>query len=57
MKKLLFLVILATAISVLGAKAGLELIEKIDGVECFLVAGDAENPVLQRSIGFDEFLD
>ena len=46
---------LATAVSVLGAKRGLELIEKIQGVEAILIGADNMN-VLIKSRGAEKFI-
>ena len=47
---------LATAISVLGPKKGLALIDSIPDTEAFLVAGTGENPKFYRSQHFDRYL-
>ncbi|MBN1766379.1 MAG: FAD:protein FMN transferase [Sedimentisphaerales bacterium] len=46
---------LATAVSVMGIKEGLKLIESLENTEAFLVTGTNEKPVLYRSKGFSEF--
>ena len=46
---------LATAISVMGPDVGLKLIESLPETEAFLVAGTAENPIIHRSSGFNNF--
>jgi FAD:protein FMN transferase len=46
---------LATAVSVLGTKRGLELIEKIQGVEAILIGADNKN-VLIKSRGAEKFI-
>jgi thiamine biosynthesis lipoprotein len=46
---------LATAVSVLGAEKGMELIETQPDTEAFLVAGTADDPVIYRSRGFEKY--
>jgi thiamine biosynthesis lipoprotein len=46
---------LATAVSVLGAKRGMELIEKIQGVEAILIGADNKN-VLIKSSGAEKYI-
>jgi thiamine biosynthesis lipoprotein len=46
---------LATAVSVLGAKRGMELIEKIKGVEAILISTDNKN-VLIKSSGAEKYI-
>ncbi len=48
---------LATAISVMGTDAGIQLIEKMNGVEAFLIAGtNRDNMQIVQSSGFDKYL-
>jgi thiamine biosynthesis lipoprotein len=46
---------LATAISVMGPEKGIELVNSLQGVEAFLVAGTADNPKIYKSKGFAKF--
>jgi len=46
---------LATAISVIGPKKGLELIESIQNTEAFLVSGTSKNPKILQSSGLSKY--
>jgi len=46
---------LATAVSVLGVDAGLELIESLPQTECLLITGDKDAFKLIRSSGFSKY--
>ena len=47
---------LATAVSVLGVKKGLNLIEHIDNTEAFIVTGTKNNIQIYKTKGFDKYL-
>ncbi|MFH1143638.1 MAG: FAD:protein FMN transferase [Candidatus Eisenbacteria bacterium] len=45
---------LATGITVLGLEAGLALADSLPGVEAFIIAGQADAPVMKATAGFPE---
>ncbi len=46
---------LATAVSVLGPKEGMKLIESLPDTEALLIGGTGEKPQIYRSTGFDKY--
>ena len=46
---------LATALSVMGPKAGLKLIESIPNTEAFMVGGTVQNPKYYRTSDFSKY--
>jgi len=48
---------LATALSVLGFQKGLELASTIEGVECLIIKGDENKPIVGYTWGFEDYLE
>ena len=46
---------LATALAVLGARRGLQLVESLPGYECLIITGQGPNQSLARSSGFARY--
>jgi thiamine biosynthesis lipoprotein len=47
---------LATALSVLGPKEGIKLIESMPEVEAMMIEGPPEEPKVHKSSGFDKYV-